>query len=104
MGDLSLNELFDKILAQQLRRGVDYSAMTYNKRIANALVKTIKTQETAYAKAVAKCKQVNKDLEDEPNDAELLEIKEEADANEVLLRLKLERKRQCRTAMLHGPL
>jgi len=58
---------------------------------ADALVKTIKTQESAYAKALAKCKQVDKDLEDDSNDEELLEIKEEADANEVILRLKLKR-------------
>lgn len=58
---------------------------------ANALAKTIKSQEAQYTKALAKCEQIDKDLALEPEDAQLIELKEEADANAVLLRIKIKR-------------
>ena len=58
---------------------------------ANALAKTLRNQRAQYKKALAKCAQVDADLADEPDDMELIEIKEEADANATLLRIKIKR-------------
>lgn len=69
---------------------------------ANALAATIAKQEKEYAKSVAKVAQIEKDLVDEPGDADLLELLEEAKANEVLLRLKLKRNK-AKAAELPAP-
>lgn len=58
---------------------------------ANALATTIKRQETQFAAANTKIEQIEKDLADEPNDAELLELLDEAKANATLLRIKIKR-------------
>jgi len=58
---------------------------------ADALAKTLKTQRAAYAKAQAKVDQVNADIAEDPDDEELVELKEEADANATLLRIKIKR-------------
>ena len=59
--------------------------------VANALAKTLKTQRAQYTKALVKCAQVDADVQLEPDDMELIELKEEADANATLLRIKIKR-------------
>jgi hypothetical protein len=55
------------------------------------MAKTLAKQNKEYIKALAKCDQVVKDLKSEPNDEELLELKEEAFAIASLLRIKIKR-------------
>lgn len=58
---------------------------------AVALQKTIANQTAQLEKAQAKCVQIDFDLEHDEANAELLEMKEEADAMATILRIKLAR-------------
>lgn len=58
---------------------------------ANALAKTLKRQNADLAKAEAKVAQIDKDLIDQPDDEELIELEAEAKATLTLLKIKIKR-------------
>lgn len=80
----------DAVKAARAAKASTASAKTPQER-ANALAVTIKRQETQYASFANKVTQIEADLVDEPEDEELLELLEEAKANETLMRIKIKR-------------
>lgn len=78
-------------LVKASRKSKASAASKDPQEVANALAKTLKTQRAQYTKALAKCAQVDADIANEPDDLELIELKEEADANATLLRIKIKR-------------
>ena len=72
------------------RKGKATSTRTPEEQ-AVAIAKTITSQETSMAKWNKKLEQVEADLEKEPDDEELEDLKDEAEANITLLRIKLKR-------------
>lgn len=74
--------------ARQAKAG---SAAKSPQERANALAGTIKRQETQLKNANDKVAKIQKDLADEPDDVELQELLEEAQANMVIVRNKLKR-------------
>lgn len=66
---------------------------------ANALAKTIANQNKQLVAAEAKLAKVTSDLNEEPEDDQLIELHAEANANVVLLRIKIKRNMAAATEL-----